>query len=142
MAAEDGGGAGFACAAFAAVVEGGGWEVVAEMGCEVGSGAGDEGSVAVVSLIPEVAVADDAGGAAAAEETAAVGHEEVAEFVVVETPLVAAAAGEDFEGAGDRVEAPDPGVEGRAAIGGRAGFADEGGSEDPLAAVEPAVGAP
>ena len=63
MAAEDGGGAGFARAAFAAVVECGGWEVVAEIGCEVGSGAGDEGSVAVVSLVPEVAVADDAGGA-------------------------------------------------------------------------------
>ena len=87
-------------------------------------------------------VADDVGRAALAVKAAAVCHEEVADAVEVEAPLVAATVGEDFEFVPQRMVAPDGGADARALGVGRAGLADERVGEDAVAAVEPAVGPP
>ena len=62
--------------------------------------------------------------------------------VEVQAPRVARALGEDLEGAGPRVEAPDAGVDLAALLGRRTRLADDGVGEYTVAAVEPAIGAP
>lgn len=68
--------------------------------------------------------------------------EELTEIVVIQTPGVAGALGEDFVLVTGWVIAPY-GAVGSLALGlGRAGFSDEGGAEDAVATVEPAIRSP
>ena len=89
-----------------------------------------------------MAVADDVARAALAVIAAAMRHEERADFVEIEAPLVAAADGEELELVADGMIAPDASADLFSLIVGRAGLADERVREDAVAAVEPAVGAP
>ncbi len=68
--------------------------------------------------------------------------EEVAAGVVIQPPGIAAALGEHFEDMARRVVAPDPRVDLHPTVVRRAGSADDGMREDPVAAVEPAVRPP
>lgn len=89
-----------------------------------------------------MAVAKDLANGAEPPGTAAVGHEEGSVRAVVEAPLVGAAVGVDFEFVGDWVESPDGGVYPESLFFRSARFADEGGIEDAMAAIKPAVMSP
>src|SRR5262245_22633122 len=99
------------CAPFAAVVSRCRGQIVSEVRREVRPFVGDERGISGVCLIPEMAVADDARRPAAADEAAAVRHEQMADRIEIQPPLIAAAVGEDLELMPDGMVAPDAGVE-------------------------------
>ena len=142
VAAVDGGAAGFACAAFAAVVARGSHQVIFQLRRKVRSAIGNERRVAVVRLVPIVTVAHHVARATAAKEAAAMRHEEVAHAVEIEAPLIAPAGRKDFELMTRRMIAPHRRTHGRA-LGRRCpGLAHQRTGENPMAAVKPAIRAP
>ena len=122
MSAVDGGRAGLSSAAFAAVVFRRRGQIVHQVRNLLGGGIADERCVFRIRLIPEVTVANHIGGAAAAPIAAAMGHEQMAHVVEIESPLVAAAVGKDLEFVPHRMITPDTGPEHGALCIGRPGL--------------------
>src|SRR5204863_1025554 len=120
-------------------VTGGGEKIVFEFG-EIFRGFGDdEGGIVCVGLVPVMATLDDVSGAAAAPITAAMGHEDLAVLIIIKAPLVAAAIGEDLEGAANGMIAPDARTQLRSFVIGCARLADARVIEDTLVTVEPTI---
>ena len=103
---------------------------------------GDEAGIVRIVLGPAMTIAKDLADGAESPGTAAVGHEEGAIGAVVETPLVGATVGVDFEFMSDGVKAPDGGIDLQAFLFRGAGFADEGRVENAVTTVEPTIVSP
>ena len=103
---------------------------------------GDEAAIVRIVLGPAMTIAKDLADGAESPGAAAVGHEEGAIGAVVETPLVGATVGVDFEFMSDGVKAPDGGIDLQAFLFRGAGFADEGRVENAVTTVEPTIVSP
>src|SRR5262249_46784689 len=142
MAAIDGTRSRLAGAPLTAVIACRGRQIVLEMRDAARSRVGNKVWIVRIGLIPEMAIADHAGRSTASPIAAAVCHEELADFVEGEPPLVAAAVREDFKFPLHRMITPDTGAESRPLFPRGARLADLRSVEDPLVSVEPAVRSP
>src|SRR5262249_30228479 len=111
VAAIDGITAARARATGAMIVTRGREQVVAELRERFGRIRDNEWRIVPVHLVPELAALQDVGGRAFAVVAAAVRHEKLAVFVIVETPGIAAAVRKDLELAPHRMIAPHAGAQ-------------------------------
>jgi hypothetical protein len=105
---------------------GDGLDILIRVGIEVQAGL----TLVAAPLRDVVEVRDHAGG-----------DDHLATGIEVDAPRIARTMGEDLEDMSGRVVTPDPGIDRGAPCLGRPGLADSRVSEDPVAAVKPAVGA-
>lgn len=145
MSSKDRTGSLFSGTAFAVTVGGDGVEVVKEGRVSAVPAlfvGGDEAGIVRIVLGPAMTIAKDLADGAESPGTAAVGHEEGAIGAVVETPLVGATVGVDFEFMSDGVKTPDRSVDFQALLFRGSGLSYEGRVEDAMTAVEPTIVSP
>src|SRR4030095_6927197 len=132
----------FARASRSMIIPGRGQKVISEPG-EFGRWfRHNERGVVGVGLVPEVSPLNHVGGPAASPVAAAMGHEQLSAFVMIETPRVASTMREDLDIVTDRMITPHPGPEFMALGIRRPRPANPGKVEHALDPVEPAVRTP
>ena len=124
VATVDGAGSGFSCAAFPVAVTSRSQQVVAKEGVTGWRGPGNKVGVVAIGLVPIMPALNDVCRGTASPVAATVCHEELAEFVEVQAPLIAAAVGKHFELVTHGMVPPDPRTQFDAFVVGRSGFAD------------------
>src|SRR4051812_34968541 len=142
MAAVDGVCSASACAACAVIVTRAGEKIILEFGKFARRISQNVGRVVRVGLVPKLRALDDVRDPSPAPIAAAVRHEKLAVFVIVEAPWIAAAVREDFEFVTNRMVTPNAGAKFRAFGIRRARFADMREVENTLDPVKPAIRTP